>query len=168
MSNSSKLNFVLQQGVPDVHAKGGELRFSALMFQPRVIGITVLVALILQSWALFLALAIVLWWNVFLPQLNPFDIIYNHLIARPRGLQELAEAPAPRRFAQGMAATFMLGIALSLLFRWRWTAWIIEAFLVLALALLNVGRFCLGSYIYHLLRGNARFANNTLPWSRKG
>ncbi len=167
MPNSSKFNFVLQQGVPDVRAEGCDLRFSALMFQPRVIGIIVLVALILQSWALFLALSIILWWNVFLPQYNPFDKIYNHFIARPRGLQQLDRAPAPRRFAQGMAATFMLGIALSLMFGWRWAVWIIEAFLVLALALLNFGRFCLGSYIYHLSRGSARFANETLPWSRK-
>jgi hypothetical protein len=168
MPNSSKLNFVLQQGVSNVSAEGCELRYPALMFQPRVIGLTVLVALILQSWALFLALSIILWWSVFLPQLNPFDHIYNHFVARPRGLQQLGRAPAPRRFAQGMAATFMLGIALSLLFGWRWAAWIIEAFLVLALALLNFGRFCLGSYIYHLIRGNARFANKTLPWSRQG
>jgi Domain of unknown function (DUF4395) len=168
MPNSSKLNFVLQQGVPNVRAEGCDPRYSALMFQPRVVGLTVLVALILQAWALFLALSIVLWWSVFLPQLNPFDHIYNHFVARPRGLQQLGQAPAPRRFAQGMAATFMLGIALSLLFGWRWAAWIIEAFLVLALALLNFGRFCLGSYIYHLIRGNARFANKTLPWSRQG
>jgi hypothetical protein len=168
MLNSSKLNFVLQQGVPDVHEEGCELRFSALMFQPRMIGIIVLVALILQSWTLFLALSIVLWWNVFLPEFNLFDKLYNLFVAAPRGLQELGPAPAPRRFAQGMAATFMLGTALSLLFGWRWAAWLIEAFLVLALALLNFGRFCLGSYIYHLLRGNARFANDTLPWGRHG
>jgi hypothetical protein len=167
MPNSSKLNFVLQQGVPDVRAEGCEPRFSALMFQPRMIGIIVLVALILQSWPLFFALSVLLWWNVFLPRLNPFDITYNHFIARPRGLQQLGPAPAPRRFSQGMAATFMLGAALSLLFGRLLAAWIIEAFLVLALALLNFGRFCLGSYIYHLLRGNARFANDTLPWSRQ-
>ena len=168
MQNSAKLNFVLQQGVPNVRADGCDLRYSALMFQPRMVGITVLIALILQAWDLFLALSIILWWNVCLPKLNPFDHIYNHFIARPRGLPRLDSAPAPRRFAQGMAATFMLGTALSLMFGWRWAAWIIEAFLVLALALLNFGRFCLGSYIYHLFRGNARFANDTLPWSRQG
>lgn len=168
MPKSAKLNFVLQQGVTNVRAEGCDLRYSALMFQPRVIGITVLIALILQAWYLFLALSVVLWWNAFLPKLNPFDHIHNHFIARPRGLQQLDPAPAPRRFAQGMAATFMIGIALSLLFGWHWAAWIIEAFLVLALALLNFGRFCLGSYIYHLFRGNARFANDTLPWSRQG
>ena len=167
MPSSVKLNFVLQQGVPDVRAEECGVRYSSLMFQPRVIGIVVLIALILQSWPLFLTLSIVLWWNAFLPKLNPFDHFYNHFIATPRGLPKLGQAPAPRRFAQGMAATFMLGIALSLMCGWRWAAWIIEAFLVLALALLNFGWFCLGSYIYHLLRGNARFANDTLPWRRQ-
>jgi len=168
MPSSAKLNFVLQQGVPNVRAEECGVRYSALMFQPRVIGLAVLIALILQSWYLFLPLSIVLWWNAFLPKFNPFDHFYNHVIARPRGLPQLDQAPAPRRFAQGMAATFMLGIALSLMFGWRWTAWVLEAFLVVALALLNVGRFCLGSYIYHLSQGNVRFANNTLPWSRQG
>ena len=33
MQNSAKLNFVLQQGVPNVRADGCDLRYSALMFQ---------------------------------------------------------------------------------------------------------------------------------------
>jgi hypothetical protein len=168
MVNTSKLNFVIQQGVPDVRAAGCDLRFSALMFQPRVIGVVVLLALLLQSWPLFLALSAVLWWNVALPRFNPFDALYNGFVAEPRGLRRLGPAPAPRRFAQGMAAAFMLVIALSILLGWEVAAWICEAFLVLALALLNIGRFCLGSYIYHLLRGKVRFANATLPWSRRG
>ena len=167
MPSSAKLNFVLQQGVRNVPAEECGLRYPALMFQPRVIGITVLIAIILQSWTLFLALSIVLWWNVFLPKFNLFDLFYNHFIARSRGLLQLDQAPAPRRFAQGMAATFSLGIAVSLKFGWHWATWIIEAFLVLALALLIFGRFCFGSYIYHLFHGNMRFANNTLPWNRQ-
>ena len=35
-----------------------------------------------------------------------------------------------------------------------------------ALGALVFGRFCLGSYLYHLLRGETSFANRTLPWSR--
>jgi Domain of unknown function (DUF4395) len=168
MPGSAKLNFVLQQGVTTVSAEGCELRYSALMFQPRLIGITVLIAVVLQSWPLFLAFSILLWWNALLPKCNPFDFYYNHFIASPRGLHQLDQAPAPRRFAQGMAATFMLGITLSLMSGCRWSAWILEGFLVLALALLNFGKFCLGSYIFHLLMGNMRFANKTLPWSRQG
>jgi hypothetical protein len=35
-----------------------------------------------------------------------------------------------------------------------------------ALGALVLGRFCLGSYLYHVLRGETTFANRTLPWSR--
>jgi hypothetical protein len=37
---------------------------------------------------------------------------------------------------------------------------------VVALGALVLGRFCLGSYLYHVLRGETTFANRTLPWSR--
>jgi hypothetical protein len=40
--------------------------------------------------------------------------------------------------------------------------------LAAAVTLLVVGRFCLGSFVYHLLRGRARFAVRTLPWVRTG
>ena len=33
------------------------------------------------------------------------------------------------------------------------------------LALL-LGKFCLGAYVYHCLRGELGFANATLPWGR--
>jgi hypothetical protein len=85
------------------------------MFQPRALGILVIMGLILQVWPLFLTLAAILWWNVLLPRLNPFDALYNRLIANPRGQLPLTPAPAPRRMAQGMAATFMLAIGLFLL-----------------------------------------------------
>jgi hypothetical protein len=50
-----------------------------------------------------------------MPGLNPFDRLYNACVAAPRGLPPLTAVSAPRRFAQGMAATFMLAIGLSLL-----------------------------------------------------
>ena len=37
---------------------------------------------------------------------------------------------------------------------------------VAALGALIFGRFCLGSYVYHLVIGEGRFASRTLPWSR--
>jgi hypothetical protein len=65
-----------------------------------------------------------------------------------------------------MAGTFMLAIALSLLCGWQTLAWCIEALLLLALAALIFGRFCLGSYIFLLLTGQTGLANRTLPWAR--
>jgi len=166
MSGSAQLNFIQQQGFRDATAAGCETQYPALMFQPRLIGMIVAVGLLLQAPALFLLLSGVLWWNVLLPALNPFDVLYNTLIAGPKGLPKLTPAPGPRRFAQGMAATFMLGIGLSILSGWPIAAWILEGLLVVALVALVFGRFCLGSYIFHLLRGEARFANRTLPWTR--
>jgi hypothetical protein len=40
----------------------------------------------------------------------------------------------------------------------------LEAFLLLAVGALAVGRLCFGSFIYFLLRGHVRFAFRTLPW----
>jgi hypothetical protein len=65
-----------------------------------------------------------------------------------------------------MAGTFMLAIGLSLLYGWRTLAWSLEGLLLLALAALIFGRFCVGSYLFHLLTGHIGFANKTLPWGR--
>ena len=166
MLRSAQLNFVQQQGFRDATAPGCGSHYTALMFQPRIIGVLVGIGLILQAWPIFLILSAILWWNVLVPALNPFDALYNRLIAGPKGLPRLTAAPAPRRFAQGMAASFMLGIGLSLLLGWQVIAWTLEGFLVVALVALNFGKFCLGSYVFHLLRGDAAFANRTLPWAR--
>jgi hypothetical protein len=164
MSNSAKLNFIEQQGFISSSGPACELQFSALMFQPRLLGGFVLIALIFQSWLFFLTLSVILWWNVFLPPLNPFEAVYNSFIAGPKGLQPLAPAPGPRRFAQGMAATFMLCIGFFLFFKLQILAWIFESLLVVALSSLIFGKFCLGSYVYHLIKGKVAFANRTLPW----
>jgi hypothetical protein len=120
--------------------------------------------LIFQSGALFLILSAVLWWNVSVPALNPFDAVYNGFIAGPKGLQPITPAPGPRRFAQEMTATFMLCIGLFLFFNLQILAWIFESLLVVALSSLIFGKFCLGSYVYHLIKGKVAFANRTLPW----
>jgi hypothetical protein len=159
-------NFMKQQGFPDETAPMCDLHFSGLFFQPRIVGTLVLAAIFLYSPFLFFVLSGVLWWNVFVPALNPFELIYNRLIAMPRGKPMLAPAPAPRRFAQGMAATMMLIVAFALLQGWAIVAWVFEALLVMAFSLLLLGKFCLGAYIYHLLRGRISFANATLPWAR--
>jgi hypothetical protein len=167
MSSSAEMNFVKQQGIKNVGAANCEFQFPALMLQPRLIGILVVSALLFQSGWFFLLLSAVLWWNVLLPDLNPFDALYNNLVAAPKGLKRLGAAPSPRRFAQGMAGSFMLFIGISILLGWTVAAWILEVLLVAALVALIFGKFCLGSYLFHLLRGNVAFANRTLPWSRE-
>ncbi len=162
---TAKTNFVRQQGFAETSTETSTCQYSALMWQPRIIGVLVVIGLILQPWPYFLVLSALLWWNALLPALNPFDALYNQLVAKPRGLPRLDPAPAPRRFAQGMAGTFMLGIGLSLLFDFRPLFWTLAALLLIALSALIFGRFCLGSYLFFLFTGKSDFANRTLPWS---
>jgi hypothetical protein len=72
----------------------------------------------------------------------------------------------PRRFAQGMAATFAAAIAATIASEFRIAAWVLQTFFLLAVAALVFGRFCLGSFVYHVVRGRVAFAVDTLPWSR--
>jgi hypothetical protein len=137
------------------------------MFQPRLIGILLAVGLILLTWPFFAVLSAVLWWNVVMPAWNPFDIAYNRLVATRAGRPPLPPAPPPRRFAQAMAGTLMLALAVFLYLDWRLAAWLVAGLLVAAVAALVFGKFCVGSYLFHRLRGERAFANRTLPWARE-
>jgi len=166
MTESTKLNFIRQQGFENAREADCPTRYPALMFQPRLIGVLVVLALLLQSGVFFFALSILLWWNVMIPARNPFDALFNRLVAIPKGVPQLGPAQPPRRFAQGMAGTFMCAIGLFLLIGWNFAAGVLQVLLVSALGALIFGRFCLGSYIYYLLHGHSGFANRTLPWAR--
>jgi hypothetical protein len=160
-------NFILQQGLEEPVPRDTHPRFSALLFQPRLIGLAVLAGILFQSPVIFLALSVVLWWSALLPGLSPFDALYNMAFGSSHGNVRLGPAPAPRRFAQGMAGTFALAIGAMLRLEWFITAYVLEGFLGAAIVALVFGRFCLGSYIYHLLRGDTEFAGKTLPWSNR-
>lgn len=166
MESDSRTNFVRMQGFRGNERRVCELHYSGLMVQPRIVGLWVLAATILQSWAAFLALAIVLAWNAAVPSWNLFELIYNRVIARPRGSPPIPQAPAPRRFAQAFAGTWTALIAITLLSGSVELAWVLEAILFLALGALIFGRFCLGSYLYYLLRGDKELVANSMPWSR--
>jgi hypothetical protein len=124
------------------------------MLQPRLLAAVVLLAIVLQSAAMFLILAGILWWNVLVPRRNPFDALYNQVIAAPRNLPPLTPADAPRRrraCVTGRKAGPCLDRRGSSCSRpGRSRAWPLLP----------------GSYLYHLLRGETSFANRTLPWSR--
>jgi hypothetical protein len=124
-----------------------------------------LVGLMLQAAPFFLVLAALLWWNVILPALNPFDAVYNRLVAKPNDVPPLPPAPAPRRFAQAEAGTVMLAIGLSLLYGLNLLACSLEGLVIASLGALIFGRFCQGSYLYWLFTGQSAVANRTLPWS---
>ena len=173
MASQTIRNFMKQQGFAEEPSATCDMHFAGLYFQPRIVFPLVCVGVILHltglitaAIALFFVLSAVLWWNVALPTLNPFERLYNAAIAMPRGKTILPPAPGPRRFAQAIAAAFMLIVGVSLIEGWTITAYVFEAFLVMAFSMLLFGKFCLGAYIYHLLRGEFAFANATLPWAR--
>jgi hypothetical protein len=172
MSSSPVRNFMRQQGFAEEPSDACDMHFAGLYFQPSLVFPAVLVAIALQlasvplSAALHVVISAVLWWNTLLPTANPFELAYNRWIAAPRGRPPLLPAPGPRRFAQAMAAAFNLGAALALAQGALVLAWLLQLMLVLAFSALLFGRFCLGAYVYHLLRGRVAFANSTLPWAR--
>jgi hypothetical protein len=167
MENNAEMNFVMQQGIREATPGACGYQYSSLMWQPRVTAVLVAIGLIWQIAPLFLALSAINWWNALVPRWNVFDFLYNAFVASPPTRPRLGPAPAPRRFSQGMAASFMLAIGVSIMMGWTVVAaYIFEGFLAVALVALIAGKFCLGSYIYHLLIGQTRFANQTLPWAR--
>ena len=172
MSSPAVHNFMRQQGFTDEPPDACDMHFEGLYYQPRRVFPAVLLATLLQfvstpvSAALFFLISAVLWWNTLLPALNPFEIAYNRRVAAPRGRPPLSPAPGPRRFAQGMAAAMTLGTAIALLSGQTTLAWVLEAMLVVAFSLLLFAKFCLGAYVFHLLKGRVAFANSTLPWAR--
>jgi hypothetical protein len=117
--SDARRNFILQQGLCEPAAGTCELQYSALLFQPRLVGLWIVVAAILQAPLLFFALAAVLWWSALAPQLNPFDALYNWTLAHPNGIT-LTSAPAPRRFAQFLAGSFALAIGFRSLWVGGW------------------------------------------------
>ncbi len=163
-SPDAKRNFILQQGLDSPNEESCTIRYSALMFQPRVVGTIVVLAVFLQSPTIFLILSGILWWSALLPRLNPFDLVYNRTVGVRPGAVRLSPTPPPRRFAQGMAGSFALAIGVLLLLGMGTAAVVIQVLLLAALAALVFGRFCLGSFVYHLLSGSSEFAIRTLPW----
>ena len=165
MASTTVERFMRQQGFREEDPGRSRWHFRALLFQPSIVGPLMVLAIVLQSRALFFALAAVLAWNVALPKLNPFERFYDAAIGSRQGRPKIEPAPGPRRFAQGMAAVFMVvaGVAISL--GWHALAYVFEAGLVVAFTALLGGRFCLGAYLFHLLRGRTDFAKATCPWS---
>ena len=172
MPTRAVTNFMKQQGFGEELPDACDMHFEGLYFQPRIVFPTVIVAILLQivsiplSAGLHCLISAVLWWNTLLPTWNPFERAYNRWIARPSARPPLVPAPGPRRMAQGMAAAFNLGAGLALAYGMSPLAWALQALVVVAFSALLFGRFCLGAYVFHLVKGRVAFANRTLPWAR--
>jgi hypothetical protein len=165
MRRQSEFEFIRQQGfevvVPDHRL------YVALMFQPRTIACLIAVGIALQSAGLFLAMSAVLWWGTVFPTRNLFDAVYNRLVAKPRGLPRIPIAPAPRRFAQAMAATVALVIGTAVLAEAWPIAWVFEGLFTIAVASVVAGRLCAPASVYlrfirpshHGSKGLATYSN---------
>lgn len=165
MPDDTRVRFVRQQGFRSGSHHFCQRRYPALMLQPRLVGILLVVGIVLQEAWFFLALGAVLVACGLLPRLNPFDALYNALAAGREDWPKLPPAPGPRRFAQGLAGTLMLVIGAAQLSGLHWVVAGVEVFLLVAVAALVFGRFCLGSYLFLHLRGDADFARRTVPWA---
>ena len=146
----SRVRFIRQLGVTTPNVDDD--LYSGLMLQPRIIAIVVAIGIAVQRPLLFLALSAVLLWSALVPSRNPFDAAYNSLVARPRGLAPLDVAPAPRRFAMGMAGTVALTIGIALAVGASITAWVFEGLFAVAVIQVVFGDICGAANLYHLLR----------------
>ncbi len=165
MRATAKRNFILQQGLEEPAPAACPLQYSSLQFQPRIVLVWVITAILFQSVWLFAALCAVAWWSALFPRLNPFDALYNATIGSRPGAARLRPAPAPRRFAQTMAGAFALACAWLIHAGPGLALYVVEAFMLAAVLALTVGGFCLGSFVYFLLSGRGKFARQTLPWA---
>jgi hypothetical protein len=162
-TTEAEARFIRAQGVTT--AAADRRQYSALMFQPRVVGTIVAIGTALQRPWVFLALSAVLWWSSLVPSRNPFDAIYNRVVLPRRGGPPLGPAARPRRFAAGMAGTLALATGLTLLAGAATAAHVIEALLLVAVAAVVFGRFCAGSFMYSVLVGRTRRPRLTPPGS---
>jgi hypothetical protein len=163
---SSKYKFMQQQGFPQEKEEATNSHFNALLFQPIIVGTAILIAIITQSSTIYFVVSFLLWINTIFPKANPFERLYDFTIGKFRGQQKLDPAPPPRRFMQGMAASLTLISGLTILANLTLVSYIAQAFIAVAFSLLLFGKFCMGAYIFHILKGNAKFANQTCPWSK--
>ena len=147
--DNSKIHFIRSLGYLEPHPD--EELYSALMLQPRIVaGLTAVGVLLQTAWP-FLAVSTALWWSALVPTRSLFDAIYNHGVARPRGLARLAAAPGPRRFAGGLAALVTLAIGVALVTDATSTAWALETLMVAAAAAVVFRRSCAGAELYFAL-----------------
>lgn len=150
----SQIRFIRSLGVEGTQLP--DSLYSALMLQPRIVGVVVALGVLLQSSWVFLALSAALWCGTVFPSLNLFDAIYHHIVARRRGLPPLDFAMAPRRFAQGMAGSVAMVIAVALFTQTTIVAWTFEGLFVVASMAVVFRDSCAGADLYHALRRTMR------------
>jgi hypothetical protein len=141
----SREQFIREQGFGDAGAEPS--LYQALMFQPRAVGALLVIGAAMQSSWFFAALSGAMWWSALVPAHNPFDAVYNAVIARRVGVTRLASGTGQRRFAAGMAGSLALAIAGALMADLRLTAWVLEAVFASGVGAVVFARFCAGALL---------------------
>lgn len=141
---------------------------SALLFQPRVLTALLLAAMLTGAPLPFHLLSALLAWSALLPRWSPFDLAYHALVAT-RGGPRLGPAAAPRRFAQGLASTW-IGTIGATLEAHPTLASGLEVGLAVVLAALVLRKLCAGTRLYHAIArrlsealGRQRPASSSCP-----
>jgi hypothetical protein len=160
----AKRNFIVQQGFSPSSPTTYDLQYSALLFMPRLLGLAFVTAAVMRLPTVFFALGVLLWWCVVAPRFNPLNALYNWVMSPVSGVT-LTPAPAPRRFSQFLGGSFALAIAASQTTGARTTALVLQGILLAAVSAVVFGGFCLGSFLFHVLRGRRDVAMRTLPWA---
>jgi hypothetical protein len=144
--------FIRQQGLdapPD--PKSESILYSALQFQPRLIGVLVLTGVGFQLPAIFLAVGAALLCSAIVPRWNPFNALYNYTLGAKRGWFLFRSAP-PRVFAEAMAGCISAGIGVLLILGQRGGALALEAVFLMANAAAIFSRFCFGACLFYWLK----------------
>jgi Domain of unknown function (DUF4395) len=162
--DTAKRNFILQLGFEDPAPAVRSIQYSALVFQPKIVLGWIVAGILFQSPAVFAGLGALLWWSALFPKLNPFRALYNRTLGSQPGAFPLDPSPAPRRAAETEAGTVALTSALLVHAGLSLAAYMVQAVFLAASLAVMIGSFCFGSFVYHILRGNGRFALRTLPW----
>jgi hypothetical protein len=150
---TSQTRLVAQLGYPIT--SDAPVWYSAVRFQPAMIGLIILAGTVLHSPAVFVMLFLALVVGAVAPRGNPFDAIFNGFLLRGRG-RPLPPAPAPRRFAQGLASLISIGIALALFFEVSVLPWVLQGLFALAVIAVVFGDSCAGAVVYHKLAARVR------------
>ena len=84
---------------------------------------------------------------------HPFDLLYNQLIRRFTGTRPLPPNGAPRRFACGLAAAWLLATGLAFHAGAMSVGYVLGTLLTLTALLVTVSHVCIPSLIYQQLFG---------------
>jgi hypothetical protein len=125
----------------------------AARFQPATTLLLVIAGLLLPAGqiAWFGTLAVLGWLAVAWPKVNVFDRLWGLVVTPLIGWPGLGPPPAPRRFSQGMAATFLTLVTTFFALGWPNAALGTGVVMCVAAAAVTFGDLCLGSMIYQAL-----------------